>query len=370
MFTWSVYTTSTDLYVWQSTFKFNHVLETIGPESVTAAGKMRISCSINLLSRLCLSCLHDWLRISIFVTANRRYWGDWNNYWSEHKTVYCISKLYAVIQSSQWTQTFVWMIRFSISHVLCTEQQQQEGNSAVVSSAFPREEVMSVTEAQCSKWDIQSLDIKSAEAQNYTSPMLWTCVCPRMRVHTHVVLCMCFCGLTAIAPGLINILVSHEDLGAYGQWRGRFERERSMRSDRLCEHDSDWSLSATPSHLSSRLITCKNKRQAAHDEHNAMCRMKASTGLWSLLGTSFMFGSKLLRDFDDIPRTIGESLCSHLWSNALPFAIVCLVKVSLLSDILLKRGELYFSFLEHNLMLDLEQTSIPNLKYKNHLGYC
>ncbi len=38
-------------------FRFNHVLGTISPESVTAAGKMGISCSINLLPRLCFSCL-------------------------------------------------------------------------------------------------------------------------------------------------------------------------------------------------------------------------------------------------------------------------------------------------------------------------
>lgn len=82
MFTWDVDTTSADLYVWQCTFKFNHVLEPISPESATAASKMRISCSINLLPRLCFSCLHDWLPTSIFVTAD-----NWNNYWSERKAV-------------------------------------------------------------------------------------------------------------------------------------------------------------------------------------------------------------------------------------------------------------------------------------------
>lgn len=76
--------TSADLYVWQCTFKFNHVLETISPESVTAASKMKISCSINLLSLLCFSWLHGWLLASIFVTADSLHYGNWNNYWSEH----------------------------------------------------------------------------------------------------------------------------------------------------------------------------------------------------------------------------------------------------------------------------------------------
>lgn len=119
MFTWDVYTTSADLYVWQSTFKFNHVLEPISPESVTAASKMRISCSINLLSRLCFSCLHDWLLTSIFVTAD-----NWNNYWSEHKTVTSDSASYTQAKCADPKRPVNPVLcvndRFTVSHASCT----------------------------------------------------------------------------------------------------------------------------------------------------------------------------------------------------------------------------------------------------------
>lgn len=79
---------------------------------------------------------------------------------------------------------------------------------------------MSVTEAQYS-----TVSHPATRYQKHSSTKLdpcpeqcvRVCVCPWMHVHSHVNLCMCFCGLTAIAPGLINILVSHEDIGAYRQ---------------------------------------------------------------------------------------------------------------------------------------------------------
>lgn len=73
--------------------------------------------------------------------------------------------------------------------------------------------------------------IKSTEALNYTSSHTRNNVCPRIPLHPHVMLCVCFCGLSASAPGLINILVSHEDIEAY---RGEDLKGKA----RLCEHES------------------------------------------------------------------------------------------------------------------------------------
>lgn len=85
----------------------------------------------------------------------------------------------------------------------------------------------------------------------------------------------------------------------------------------LSEHDSDW---LQQHHLFHHLHLHEwTKGKVAHDEHNAVGRMKASTALWSLVGTSFVFGSNLLCDFDDSPRTIGESVYSHFWSNTRAF---------------------------------------------------
>lgn len=56
-------------------FKFNHVSETISPETATAASKMYISCSKYLLSCLCCSCLRGFLK-SIFVIADRLLCGN------------------------------------------------------------------------------------------------------------------------------------------------------------------------------------------------------------------------------------------------------------------------------------------------------
>lgn len=106
MLTWGVYTTCTDLYDWQSTFKLNHVLATTSPESVTAASKMRISCFINLLSGVCHSCLHDWLLTSV-----------WNHCWSELKNL----EVQAICADPQQpvNPDFCVSDRFSIWHVLC-----------------------------------------------------------------------------------------------------------------------------------------------------------------------------------------------------------------------------------------------------------
>lgn len=52
--------------MWQSMFNFNLVLETISPETATAAGKMGISCSINLLPRLCF--WSTWMVADIYLS--------------------------------------------------------------------------------------------------------------------------------------------------------------------------------------------------------------------------------------------------------------------------------------------------------------
>lgn len=69
---------------WASTFmygtftlSFNLDLETVRPETATAASKMGISCSINLFTRLCF--LPTWLVTYIFVTAANLQCGGWNN---------------------------------------------------------------------------------------------------------------------------------------------------------------------------------------------------------------------------------------------------------------------------------------------------
>ncbi len=153
-----------------------------------------------------------------------------------------VPKQYALIQSSQWSRSFVWMIDFQC-HTFCVQWAAAGQQCSAVSTAVPGEEVMSVTEAQYS-----AVSHAATRYQKHWSTKLYkshalSSVC--MLVHSHVTMCMCFSGLTANAAGLINISVRHEATGAYRQWRTGSERESLMRSDRLCEHDSDRSLSAT-----------------------------------------------------------------------------------------------------------------------------
>lgn len=182
-----------------------------------------------------------------------------------------------------------------------------------------------------------------------------------MRVHSRVMLCVCFCGLTAIAPGLINILVSHEDIGAYRQaakggiWEGKLDVFRQalwarLRSVPVCNNTAPF---ITPIYMHG---------QKARASWWAQCNAwKARCGLWSLVGTSFMFGSELLRDFDDIPRTIGD-LCMVICGQMHLFIIVwyCVEKEAVFiffwgaqSDVRSKA----------KLSLISKHPSIPNLKF-------
>lgn len=142
----------------------------------------------------------------------------------------------------QWSRSFVWLIDFQC--VLCSSI-----SSAAVSSG---EEVLSVAEAQSS-----TLSHAATRYQTHWSTKLYkrhavNNVCESENS------CVCFCGLPA--PGLINILVSHEDIGALQAEKDLMRSDRArLRLVPVCN---------TPP-LSSRLFTCRNKRRAAHDEHNA-----------------------------------------------------------------------------------------------------
>ncbi len=59
--------------------------------------------------------------------------------------------------------------------------------------------------------------------------------------------------------------------------------------------------------------------------HNAIALNESLARLWSLVVTSFMFGWKLLREFNDIPRTMEASLYNHLQSNKLPFSNIWII---------------------------------------------
>lgn len=186
MLTWDVYTTSTDLCVWQCTFKFNHVWETTSPESVTAASEMRISCSINLLHlspsflRLCLSCLHV-LR-SIFVTADNLHCA--NNYRSDHKTVMSDS-----VSNTQGRKRAdpVPCVHDGLPAV-CTVSSGETVVCSFLSQSLRRKSCLWL-KLSSPLWTIQPPDIKKHRSTKlYKSHALNNvCVC----VHPHVQLCVC-----------------------------------------------------------------------------------------------------------------------------------------------------------------------------------
>ena len=123
------------------------------------------------------------------------------------------------------------------------------------------------------------------------------CVCVYVCVCAPTCDAVWFCGLSAVARGLINNLVSHEGTGAYRQWKGVVGGGGGW-----CTTQISPCLQATPP-LSSRARTCMNKRRVAHDERCVMSPHESlGRALMIAAGTSFMFGSKLLTDFDDAPR--------------------------------------------------------------------
>lgn len=164
IFSWDVYTTSADLNICGKAHSNSIMSWKLQAQKLQQLqAKLLLSRSINLLSRLFFSCLHDWLPLtSIFVTADSLHYGNWNNYWSEHKTIMSDGELYIqaisadpkqpvnpvfCVTDSRTTFSFYMYCVWGAAAAAAAAGYQ----CSAASSTFPEEEVMSVsTEPQYS----------------------------------------------------------------------------------------------------------------------------------------------------------------------------------------------------------------------------